>query len=412
LVKQHLNAAQTTAAGLRVLPETGRAFAAAQAAWRFYHNERVRLPALMEPVIEATRSAVRERSESYALVIHDWSGVHYTDHASKADRAVLYNRHDLGYELQTALVVSDRDGSPLGPVYVGLRSAGCVHSTRRERVLPVRSGLDELGRTINFTSRLGLSRPLVHIADRETDSVLHLRRWARQGHFFVVRADDTRRVMHDGKSRLLSEVLPLVQCERGAETRWRGQPVRHWVGETEVVLTGLAKLRRGTTRRYIRGKPLTVRLVVAEVRTLEGEVLARWLLWTNVPDVTARTIATWYAWRWEIESFHKLLKRGGFQMEHWQQTTAPAVARRLVVAIAACMTVWALAHSQDERAVPVRALLVRLSGRLMKRGVPFTTSALLAGFWNFLALMDVLEEFTVDELRDLRQAALILLNSS
>ncbi len=411
LVKQQMSVTQGTATGLRALPETSGSFAAAQAAWRFYHNDRVSLPSLMKPLIAAARDGVRCRSEAYTLVVHDWSGVHYGGHSSKADRAILYNRHDLGYELQTALVISDRDGTPLGPAYLGLRAADGIYSTRRVRPLPIRAALDELGRTINFTAGLEFDKPLVHIVDRQADSVLHLRRWHRQGHQFVLRADDTRRVTHAAQSRLLTEVIATLPLTRGAETRWRGQPVRHWVGETEVTLTRYAKLHRGGTRRYVSGKPLSVRLIVAQIRALDDTVLARWLLWTNT-TVDAATLVVWYAWRWEIESFHKLLKRGGVHLEQWQQTTAPAIARRLVVATAACVTIWSLAHSQDERAAPLRTVLVRLSGRLMKRGVAFTIPALLAGFWNFLAMMDTLEHFSLEELHELHQAARSLLNSS
>ena len=49
-------------------------------------------------------------------------------------------------------------------------------------------------------------------------------------------------------------------------------------------------------------------------------------------------------------------------------------------------------------------LLIRLSGRQMKRKRPFTEPALLAGLWVLLAMLDVLDHYTIP---DLRRAAAI-----
>jgi IS4 transposase len=43
----------------------------------------------------------------------------------------------------------------------------------------------------------------------------------------------------------------------------------------------------------------------------DGEVLAEWLLLSNIKDVDAATLALWYYWRWQIECFFKLLKSAG-----------------------------------------------------------------------------------------------------
>lgn len=405
-MKQHLASSQSVAAGLRVLPATAGSFAAAQAAWRFYHNSRVALPQLAEPLISRARRAISERCQDYALVVHDWSGLHYSNHTSKEDRTLLYHPGDFGYELQTALTVADSDGAPLAPVYLGLRATDEVYSTRRIVPLPVRSGLDELGRTINHVELLNLGKPLVHIVDREGDSVLHLRRWQRQQRFFLLRSNDLRRVEHKGESCLLSEVVASLidDFKWSREVSYKGQKAQQYVAETKVTLTRPAKLRRrkagGESRSYVSGKPLNLRLIVAEVRDAQGQQLAQWLLWSNLPEtVSPATLALWYYWRWQIESFFKLLKRGGQHLEQWQQESAEAIARRLLIAAQACVIVWTLAQSEDEQAKPLRQLLVRLSGRLMKRGVAFTTPALLAGMWNLLAIIDALDEYTLDELR-------------
>jgi len=82
---------------------------------------------------------------------------------------------------------------------------------------------------------------------------------------------------------------------RGVE--YHGQPATQFVAEAAVVLTRKARPHRddGQPRHRVPGEPLPLRLVVAEVRKVGGEVLARWLLLTNVSTaVSADLIALWY----------------------------------------------------------------------------------------------------------------------
>lgn len=155
------------------------------------------------------------------------------------------------------------------------------------------------------------------------------------------------------------------------------------------------------------GKALPLRLVVSEVRSAAGEVLAVWLLLCRVPKgVAAGTIALWYYWRWQIESYFKLLKGAGLHLEHWQQETARALSRRLLVAAMACVLVWRVSRSTAPAAVTLRELLVRLSGRQMKWGVESTEPALLAGLWSLLQTLHLLDHYDPQQLRQLLLTAL------
>ena len=150
------------------------------------------------------------------------------------------------------------------------------------------------------------------------------------------------------------------------------------------------------------GPPLKLRLVISEVQSHDGQVLAVWYLLSNVPDtVPAATLALWYYWRWRIESYFKLLKSAGMQVEQWQQTTAAAIARRLLIASMACVIVWRLSESTHPQAEKARRLLVKLSGRQMKHGVTHTMPAMLAGLWVLLAMLQTLEEYDVGELLEM-----------
>jgi DDE family transposase len=415
LVQEHLSPVQAVAAGLRALPGTAQAFASTQAAWRFYANPRITLPQLAQPLIEAARGAVERDNRHYALVVHDWSQLLFKAHASKRDRAVLSSATDLGYELFTALVLSDRDGAPIAPVCQQLRAAQGVYSSRSARAQPAPSQLDALAPTMRFVRRLGLGRPTVHIIDREADSVAHYRQWARHRRLFLVRADAQRVVRHEGQERSLSEVV--ASLHRGGSFRpsrtvlYHGRPAEQFVAEAAVVLERPAAPNRrdagGGPRRLVRGAKLSLRLVVSEVRDGDGILLATWLLLTNVATaVSAGEVALWYYWRWRVESFFKLLKGAGLHLEQWQQETAQAVAKRLLVASMACVVVWQVARSEAPEAAEVRRLLVRLSGRQMKWGVESTEPALLAGLWVLLSMMRVLEHEDLSSL--LRKARSVL----
>lgn len=117
--------------------------------------------------------------------------------------------------------------------------------------------------------------------------------------------------------------------------------------------------------------------------------------------VVGATIALWYYWRWSIESYFKLLKSAGMQLESWQQTTGLAIARRLLVASMACVFVWRIAHAKGAEAGALRNLLVRLSGRQMKWKKEFTYTALCAGLWALLSIEEILEHYDPDKIKSL-----------
>jgi hypothetical protein len=403
LVQEQLKASQSLAAGLNALPGIASSFASTQAAWRFYRNERVSLPALAQPLIEEGRGALQASAAEYGLIVHDWSHLNFDRHTGKADRIDSAKDHRQGYELQSALLLSDERGQPLAPMCQNLRCATGLHSTRSERALTQTTHLDELIERFEYLKGLNLGRPLVHIVDREADSVGHYRQW--EGHQFVVRAKGAQRVQWDGRTFMLSAVASemgkaLICCR---EVEWHGQKAKQYVGETPVVLTRRSRQKRkGQKPNSTAGKPVSLRLIVSEVRSETGALLASWLLLTNVSaQVGAARIALWYYWRWRIESFFKLLKSAGHQIECWQQESSLAVARRLLVASAALVLVWQLAGANGSQAKELRTVLVRLSGRQMKWKREWTMPALLHGMCVLLTALDLLDEYDLSQLRHL-----------
>jgi hypothetical protein len=127
------------------------------------------------------------------------------------------------------------------------------------------------------------------------------------------------------------------------------------------------------------------------------------MLLTNVAAslASAEQLARCYYWRWRIESFFKLLKSHGHQLEHWQQQSGSAIARRVLIASMACVVVWQLQADASPAATELKDVLVALSGRQTKRSRPHTAPALLAGLWTLLSMLALLEHYELDEIKQL-----------
>ncbi|WP_252404061.1 hypothetical protein [Escherichia coli] len=101
---------------------------------------------------------------------------------------------------------------------------------------------------------------------------------------------------------------------------------------------------------------------MARLSDSEGRELGRWTLLTNVDaEISAEKIAQWYYWRWNIESFFKLIKGAGHDVESWLQRSADAVLRRLLIASMACVLAWRLQRAEGEKNARARHWGSRLS---------------------------------------------------
>jgi len=402
LVKSHMRTVPSSAAGIKSMPDTSQAFAATQAAWRFLNNERVTMPALGEPLRQAGRESVAESHSDYALVVHDWSMLNFGKHTSKQDRLQRTHEGDVGYDLYTALLVDANTGSPLAPMALRLRTAHEILDTEAEPLCET-VHLEQIGPTMQAAEAWNLPRQLVHVVDREGSSVGHFRDWNAAGHCFLVRSDE-RNVMHRGQERKLSAIPRLLKrdgCfEYVRDVEMQGRQRCLWVAEEEVVLHRPAKHWEGDRQVERPGYPLAVRLVVARLTDHNGRKVAEWWLLTNVAaEVSGVQIAEWYYWRWQIESYFKLVKTGGCDIERWEQESGPAIARRLCVAAMACVVAWRLERAETPETREASQVLVRLSGRQMKRSRPVTASAVLAGLMVFLPMLELLEHHDVSTLK-------------
>lgn len=423
-MSEHAHVVDAAVTGISALAGAARPFAAMQAMSRFLNNEDVAFSALIEPAQDAVREVLDSSDGDFALVVHDWCMFNFNSHDSKGDRRPRSHKADLGYELGSALVVDAADGRPLGPMEFRLRTAGGMLTTRPGGAELPPGRVDELRRVMAAGEGWRLPRKLVHVIDREADSVGHYRDWNADRRLFLVRADASRKVMHDGRERKLNDVVAGLTGEFVAAVDDDGEPViitlrtgagRVKTAETQVVLHRPARHNTGEKtaggnkkQEDIPGLPLPLRMIVTRVVGELGTVLAEWRLFTNVPadEADAATIGRWYARRWTIETYHKLLKSAGMNAEEWRQQEGEAFLRRLCIASLACLTVWHLQRDESAEAANLRATLVRLSGRQMKHKVASTAPALLAGLERLLAIDDLLQRDDLAEILALARRVL------
>jgi hypothetical protein len=378
--------------------------------WRFLNNDSVTPGALVEPLQQMVREECAHSGSAFVLVVHDWCKLDFKSHTSKKDVAQITHKHDIGYELMVSLAVEADQGIPLALIAANLRTSKQVHSTMKSAPKAKVGHLGQIAPVMDEVEQMGLGRTPVHVIDREGDSLGHFRQWSQKKHLFLVRCDD-RRVKWNGQSVLLSEINEQLDREvsfkRAGKAKFHGVSVRREVAEVEVVLDNHHKTRIDGKQKDIHGEALHLRAVFVRLVDNKGYIVAEWMLLTNVPssDADAATIGLWYYYRWKIESFFKLLKGAGHELEYWQQKTGKAILLRLLIASMACVYVWQLRRDKSEAAAELRDHLMKLSGRLTKHGVESTDSGLLAGWQVMLAMLSLLENgATLPQLRRLAKA--------
>ncbi|NBA93878.1 transposase [Pseudomonas sp. R5(2019)] len=336
LVMAHINGPSAVAAGIKVLPKANQVFAQTQALWRFLSNDQIKLTGLATPLLELAHEGSRDSCDDYVLVAHDWSCINYSQHHAKTDRLQVPHDCAMGYELQSSLLISDRDGAPICTPALNLATNKGVLSTRTDEPLESQKHLDELTQRIAWLQAQDFAKPLVHIVDREADSAAHLRQWHAGQHRYLVRVNAGSLAQHEGQSKPLRLIAQQLSFHETRQVDHKGKPAIQWLAETDVVLTQP-------------GASLALRLIVTRIIGPEGELLAEWYLLSNLEaSVQPERLALWYYWRWRIESYFKLLKEAGQEPESWQQESGAPIFKRLLIASQACAMVWRLLRVQGE----------------------------------------------------------------
>ena len=181
-----------------------------------------------------------------------------------------------------------------------------------------------------------------------------------QGMRWLIRGKEGHQVTYQGCSHKVGAVADDLVFGAGKQVDYKGRLACLLVAETPVTLTRVAKPKRtdkekGRRVKVQAGPPLAIRLVVARLSDSEGRELGRWTLLTNVDaEISAEEIAQWYYWRWNIESFFKLIKGAGHDAESWLQRSADAVLRWLLIASMTCVLAWRLQRAKGNESTGMK----------------------------------------------------------
>jgi len=419
MVKSAINAQQRATNGLKILLGTPQ-MTQVQATWRFLNNPNVTIQELYEPIKEHLEKEIITQCHKYVLALEDWSHLDYKKHTSKKELK-SENRKDngmkIGYDYQGAIAASDITGEPIGVLDHNLKTADNVYSTYDKSIDIKLTHLDELKQRAKYMKEsINTDKAIVHIVDRESDSIAFMRGLDEDNQLFVLRGKnnstvnyydtDTKQTVAIKQSELANK-LPLGKKVKNI--KYKKKEVTIYANECDITISrdatkwvinedGKKKLHK------TKGKTLQVRFIVERLVNSENEVVAQWLLLSNLfdKDIDAKILARWYYYRWKIESYFKLLKSSGFNVEEWQQKEPLALFKRLLIISNACILVWKIANDNSDNAKTIRDFFISLSGKQIQRGVDFTYPALLSGLESYLSTLDLLRRFSVEEIFKMR----------
>ena len=370
------------------LPLACQDWANTKAAYRFFSNDRVSEEQILAGHFQSTRERFAA-AEGTILVLQDTTeftyqrerpeaiGITYSVNSGK-DKAGRFRMHTVCGLLMHASLAVTTDGLPLGLAAVKFWSRQKFKGTAalKRKVNPTRVPIEHkesvrwLANMRQSTGLFGDPARCVHVGDRESD-IYELFCTARElGTHFLVRGC-VDRLAGDGGHTIAKE---MNEAQVGG---LHAVEVRDGKGRTETALVEL-KCRRvhvlppiGKQKRY---PALALTVIHAKERATPADRPAiEWKLITDLPVATHEAAVEklrWYAQRWKIEVFHKILK-SGCRAEEARLRTAERLVRLIAVF---CILGWRVFWmTMMRRVAPDAAAKLVLTGveiALLDRLVP------------------------------------------
>ena len=299
------------------IPQACGSPAAAKAAYRFFDNHRVSMDSLLEPHRQAT--ANRMRHAALVLVAQDTSSLAYTTRPGMQGIGPIANTVDgpQGLLLHSALAFTPQ-GLPLGilhmecwardPAAFGKRTQ-CNHKPIEDKESSKwLRALEPVGQA---AARCPDTRVVV-LSDRESDIYEYMLAAQQQGRDVVLRGREKQRGLHGEHHQLWPHLLlsPVPRTVALQVPRQGRQPARVAMLELRFQPVTLQPPAGKPDLPLVHGWAVLAREPNPPPEVRQG---LEWLLLTSVAvnglaDAIERV--QWYAVRWGIEVFHRVLKSG------------------------------------------------------------------------------------------------------
>ena len=360
----------------QTIPLACQDWANTKAAYRFLSNGRVNETAILAGHFQATRQRFAA-TEGPVLILHDTTEFSYT-RESKEVIGILYKvcgRKDkngrprlhtvCGILMHSSLAVTT-EGLPLGLAAIKFWTRSKFKGTNalKRKVNPTRVPI-EAKESVRWLENLKQSTSLldepsrcIHIGDRESDIYELFCAAQESGTKFLVRTC-VDRLAGDGRQTIATLMRRIkVKAVHQVEVR----DAKGTVSQATVNVK-YHRLRIyppiGKQKEY---PPLMLTVIYAqEASTPRGREKIDWKLITNLP-VRSRKDAVeklaWYAMRWRIETFHKILK-SGCRAEASRLRTAQRIVNLIAVF---CLLSWRIFWmTMINRVAPMSSPLVALT---------------------------------------------------
>jgi hypothetical protein len=338
------------------LPFACQDWANTKAAYRFLSNERVKEDTILAGHFQSTRDRFAATdTDSPILILHDTTeftysrsdvesiGILHKSFTGKMKRGRPHHFTVCGILMHSSLAVTT-EGLPLGLTAIKFWTRSKFKGTNalKRKVNPTRVPIEEkesfrwLENLKQSTALLGEPQRCLHIGDRESDIYELFCAAQELGTSFLVRtcvdrlAGDGSQTISAQMKRVSARGLHRIQVrkrngelsEAALELKWKRIQVLPPIGKS---------------KQY---PELALSVIYAQERTSpKGRERIDWKLITDLPVRSrkdALQMLNWYALRWKIETFHKILKSGCKAEESKLRT-----AERLVNLISAfCILAW------------------------------------------------------------------------
>jgi hypothetical protein len=330
------------------IPQACGSIAAVKAAYRFFDNKRVTMDALLEPHHKATIERIRH--ESLVLLAQDTTSLNYTGRPEMKGIGPISSsiKGPQGIEVHSALAFRP-DGLPLGILDIECwhRKPEDFGKSKQCNSKPIEEKesfkwLRAL-KPIEAAAKACPNTRIVTLADRESDIYEYMVEARTRGLDIVLRAKEKyRSTAGEGSLRYLWPQLlmrPLAGTVELAVPRRHKQPAR--IARLSLRFAAL-DLQPPQNKPDLPAIPMWVVLAREAAPPPNVEAL-EWMLLTSVA-VTGLADAIervqWYAARWGIEVFHRVLK-SGCQIEERQLGTADRLEACLAID---AVVAWRIHH--------------------------------------------------------------------
>ena len=344
------------------IPQACGSAAEAKAAYRFLDNEAVQWNEILKPHFQATEERLRD--EPLVLVPQDTTALNYSTHPATAGLGRIGHASEsvVGLMLHDTIALSAR-GLPLGllDARIWARPEKTTRHERYERPIEEKESsrwLESYRAVCAVQDRCRKTR-IVVMADRESDihDLFVEREKHRHAANLLIRSDR-------GRNRRVAD------DEAAPELLWNSVAEAAVVGTRELLVPPADNRVARLTMLEVRSRPVTIvpprrktdlppvqvhAVLAREIEPPEKAEPIEWLLLSTVPvdsKADAFERLDWYARRWAIEVYHRILK-SGCRVERRQLATASRLSNCLAIDL---VVAWRIHHltmlGQDTPDVP------------------------------------------------------------